>query len=194
MDNKKIKITELREIYKTKVRLKGDEVAADGSKFEIQEKVRYKEVNYVDGWARFGHYMLDYIIFNIMVAVFTVLVVIVIAMLGFEVSRISEENGAFDLISRLVNWVVFYPAYYILFESTMQTTPGKLIMKRVVVDEYGEKPSFAIIVKRSFIRIIPFEAFSCFSSLGWHDNWTDTFVIRKSDLQELKLLQEVQQM
>lgn len=187
----KIKLTEIRETYKAKVRLKGDEVAEDGSKFEIQEKVRYKEVEYVDGWARFGHYILDMIFFQIISGVLAIIFVITLVAIGIDVSGLAEENNSNDLLIRIINWLIVYPAYYIVFESTVQSTPGKLIMKRVVVNEYGEKPDFMTIVKRSYSRIVPFEAFSCLSTLGWHDTWTDTFVIRKKDLEELRLLRDV---
>jgi hypothetical protein len=62
-----------------------------------------------------------------------------------------------------------------------------------VVDEYGEKPTFSQIVGRSFARIVPFEVFSCLGATGWHDDWSKTYVIRKKDLHELKLLISVQE-
>jgi uncharacterized RDD family membrane protein YckC len=110
-----------------------------------------------------------------------------------DVKNIGEGSGWYNILDRLISWLILYPGYYILFESTMQSTPGKIILGRVVVDEYGEKPSFSTIVKRSYSRVVPFEAFSCLSNLGWHDTWSDTFVIRKKDLEELKLAIKAQE-
>lgn len=188
----KRKITEIKETYQKRVRLKGDEVAADGSKFEIQEKIKYKEVITVDGWARFGHYLLDIVFYYTIVFIVTILLIFALAALGYDVSGFSEGNNGNELLMRLFNWLILYPGYYLLFEATIQSTPGKLIMKRVVVNEYGEKPDLNTILKRSYIRVIPFEIFSCLSNTGWHDRWTETFVIRKKDLEELQLLAQVQ--
>jgi uncharacterized RDD family membrane protein YckC len=69
----------------------------------------------------------------------------------------------------------------------LQSSPAKLILGRIVVNEYGEKPTFKQIVARSYSRIVPFEIFSCLSQFGWHDKWSDTFVLRKKDLIELQL-------
>lgn len=40
----KTKITEIKETYTVKSRIRGDGVAADGSKFEYKTLTRYKEV------------------------------------------------------------------------------------------------------------------------------------------------------
>lgn len=188
----KNKITEIRETYTVKTRLKGDAIAADGTKFEYVTKVRYKEINYVEGWARFGHYILDAIIYYILYFALSIALGIILVLAGVNVAVFFQEGGLPDIISRFFSWFVLYPCYYILFEATIQTSPGKLIMKRLVVNEYGEKPSLKVIIKRAYIRVIPFESFSCLSTLGWHDNWTETFVIRKKDLNELNLAMQIQ--
>jgi hypothetical protein len=38
---------------------------------------------------------------------------------------------------------------------------------------------------------VPLEIFSCLSPRGWHDTWSRTFVLRKKDLKELRLLQKI---
>lgn len=65
--------------------------------------------------------------------------------------------------------------------------------RTIVVDEYGQRPSFDKIILRTLIRFVPFEPFSHFGDKGgWHDRWTNTFVIRESELEEIRrlLLQE----
>ncbi len=195
MVEQKKKITEIRETYIVKTRLKGDAIAADGTKFENKTMVRYKEVQYVEGWVRFGHYIIDTIIYYFFSILVGILLAILLVAFGVDIKSLTSDNNTIvDLLSNLSSWLIFYPGYYILFESSMQTSPGKLIMKRVVVNKYGEKPELTTIIKRSYSRIVPFEIFSCLSSLGWHDKWSDTFVIRKKDLEELKLAMQIQEM
>ena len=189
----KTKITEIRETYTVKSRIKGEGLAIDGTKFENRTSVRFKPVNTVEGSARFWHYILDTIIYYAFAMIVGVPLVLILVFLGVDISVLADESALGKIIDRLISLLILYPGYYILFESTLQSTPGKLILGRIVVDEYGEKPSFKAIVKRSYIRIIPFETFSCFSGLGWHDSWTETMVIRKKDLEELKLALKVQE-
>ena len=184
------KITEIKESYTVNRPIKnstGERV------YEENNFTRYKEVNTVAGWARFGHYVLDVFFYYIFALILAVPIVIILMTLGMSVENLGEGNGWYSILDRLISWLILYPGYYILFESTMQSTPGKIILGRVVVDEYGEKPSFSTIFKRSYARVVPFEAFSCLSNLGWHDTWSDTFVIRKKDLEELKLAIKAQE-
>jgi uncharacterized RDD family membrane protein YckC len=186
----RIKITEVKETYKVKSRIRGSETAADGSHFEEKTLTRYKEVNTVEGWARFGHFMLDRIFFYILTILLGLTAGTVMVLFG---ATAFLDSPGLDLIINLVNYFVLFPGYYLFFEYFMQSSPAKLILGRIVIDEYGEKPSFKQILARSYSRIVPFEAFSCFAGLGWHDTWSDTMVIRKKDLEELKMVMRLQQ-
>lgn len=188
----KTKITEIKETYSIKSRIKGDGFADDGTKFENKTLVRFKEVPPVEGWARFAHYIIDIGFYYLLSFILGIALALGLVLMGFSLEEITNGAGINDLADRLISWLILYPGYYILFESIVQSTPGKLILGRVVVNEYGEKPSFLVILKRSYSRIVPFETFSCLSTLGWHDTWSDTFVIRKNDLAELKLALKVQ--
>ena len=80
--------------------------------------------------------------------------------------------------------------YYFVSEVTTQRTIGKLATNSLVVDEYGNKPSASTFLGRSFARIVPFEAFSCFSDRGWHDTWSKTYVVSKAELEKIKRMQQ----
>ncbi|MCP2937564.1 hypothetical protein NK983_33200, partial [Salmonella enterica subsp. enterica serovar Typhimurium] len=54
----KLKITEIKENYTVRARIRGAQTQADGSHFEEKTLTRYKEVITVEGWARFGHFLL----------------------------------------------------------------------------------------------------------------------------------------
>jgi uncharacterized RDD family membrane protein YckC len=70
--------------------------------------------------------------------------------------------------------------YYSLLEGAFAVTVGKLITGTRVVDTEGNRPSFGQIVGRTFSRLVPFDAFSFLStpSVGWHDRWSGTRVVK----------------
>ena len=73
------------------------------------------------------------------------------------------------------------------FYTSFQTTIGKTISKSTVINVYCNKPDFKTIVLRSLARLIPWDIYTfIYNARGWHDNWTDTFVVDKAELRELK--------
>lgn len=184
------KITEIKESHK--VRRK--ERDSFGKLVEVEKTfVRFKAVPVISGWSRFGHYLIDLICYYVFAFAIAIPLVFILMALGVNVAALNEDGTAASLLDRLISWLVIYPGYFLLFESTLGSTPGKLILGRVVVNEYGEKPDFATLLKRSYIRVIPFEAFSCLSERGWHDVWTDTYVMRKQDLKDIELASQISQ-
>lgn len=87
-----------------------------------------------------------------------------------------------------LNMLLLFPIYYIIFEFKFQQTPGKMVTETIVVDKFGNKPNLKTIILRTAARYVPFEALSCIAtpSYGWHDKWTETYVIDKKDLATLK--------
>jgi uncharacterized RDD family membrane protein YckC len=81
----------------------------------------------------------------------------------------------------------FLIGYATAFEYGFQKTIGKFITRTIVVDEYGQRPSFGVVLLRSLIRFLPFEFFTCLGGNGgWHDRWTNTFVITELELESIK--------
>jgi len=76
--------------------------------------------------------------------------------------------------------------YYFIFEATTQRSPAKFITGTKVITFEGEKPSAGTILKRTFCRMIPFNAFSFLGELGkgWHDTISDTYVINVKKYEE----------
>lgn len=186
MNDNRLKITEIKEYYtvKRKERNKAGELV------EVEKNLyRFKEVNFVTGWARFGHYLLDRIFYLIGESIFGVMLGVVLALTGTS----DWIEGPGELIITLFGYLVLYPCYYLILEGSTQSSLGKMILGRVVIDEYGDKPNFKQILARSYSRIVPFEAFSCLGNTGWHDNWSKTYVIRKKDLEDLKVLARLQE-
>jgi len=127
----------------------------------------------VSGWRRLGTYLVDVVCFYL---IFFALVLGILFVFG---------DARLDFMDGLAgNFIVigFFLMYYIGFEWAFSRTPGKFALGTIVVDEKGNKPSAGQIVGRSFGRLIPFEALSCFGSKtrGWHDSLANTYVVRVS--------------
>lgn len=69
--------------------------------------------------------------------------------------------------------------FYLLLEYFFQTTPGKVVTRTRVVNEFGQRPSFKAILRRTLLRYVPFEAFTFFGApgTGWHDQKSGTRVV-----------------
>ena len=96
------------------------------------------------------------------------------------------ENNAYDtgmsgylvLITFLVgylNYIVYYTVCEKLFKGY---TLGKLITGTRAIRQDGGELTFKNALLRSLSRCVPFEVFSGFNTLTWHDSWTDTMVIK----------------
>jgi uncharacterized RDD family membrane protein YckC len=111
--------------------------------------------------------IIDYAIFY----VFTRLM----AIIGLKFFVVDTKNIVEEFIVVICVFV-----YYIFFESVWSKTPAKFITKTRVVMENGKKPDFHTIIKRTLIRLVPFEGLTFLFSerpRGWHDKWSKTFVI-----------------
>ncbi len=145
------------------------------SEGKIKEIIRTKKipltVNTVQPGLRFVHLITDYVIL--------VIFQLLLQILGFNVPNLTA------LIVFLLA-----PAYYTLMEFYFQQTPGKMITGSIVIDSYAQKPDFRICLLRTLIRVVPFEAFSCFGTpcRGWHDSWANTYVVKKEYAKELQEL------
>lgn len=129
---------------------------------------------------RFGYYVID---------------VVFIYIIAFIIGIFSAIAGVIEIwddpiISRLLGMLIFV-SYYFITEVTMGTSLGKLILGYTVINKFAQKPSAAAFLGRSFARAVPFEAFSCFAERGWHDKWSDTYVVKNSEKIELQKLMGV---
>jgi uncharacterized RDD family membrane protein YckC len=72
-----------------------------------------------------------------------------------------------------------YIVYYTLCEKLLKGyTLGKLITGTRAIRQDGGELTFRNALLRSLSRCVPFEVFSGFNTLTWHDSWTDTKVIK----------------
>jgi uncharacterized RDD family membrane protein YckC len=158
----------ITEIYTTRLhtRKERDEL---GNWIEVERELRFKRpVTAAPSGRRFIHYIIDYYVVPIAI---------------FFGALISGLPYVVNPLAPLLIMI----AYLTAFEFAFQKTIGKFVTRTIVVDEYGQRPSFGSVVLRSLIRFVPFEPFSCMGTDGgWHDRWTKTYVITESELEEIK--------
>lgn len=140
---------------------------------------------------RFLNYFLDVVFSLFLIFVIGVFVAFLAAAFGWSEVLYRMSNMT-DLEGQVV-FVVIRLFYYILTEGFLGRSFAKFITGTVVVDENGRKPSFGIVIKRSFCRIIPFDGLSFLGDRGWHDSISDTYVVNKKDLDvDIKTFHELQ--
>lgn len=140
------------------------------------------EIIKVSGGVRFINYLIDNLVLYLIIFALLAVLFISLGVLAAEkLETIDEESSAFTLASYLT-WFTVMIGYYTFMESVFGTTIGKLITGTKVVTRDGKTPSTKTIFLRTLSRLVPFEAFSFLGedSRGWHDEWTDTWVVKKS--------------
>jgi len=116
--------------------------------------------------------LIDTVFFYILV----ISIASVTALINPSVIETIEQTN--PLVDRVIYWL-FFMVYYVIFETWLGKTPGKMITKTKVVDKNGQKPNFTTVAGRSFSRLIPFEAFSFLreNPIGIHDRMAHTMVV-----------------
>ena len=74
-----------------------------------------------------------------------------------------------------LNYIIYYTLCEKLFRGY---TLGKLITGTRAIRQDGGELTFRNALLRSLSRCVPFEVFSGFNTLTWHDSWTDTMVVK----------------
>ena len=180
------KITELTEKRKRTEYVKD---ALGNRERRTVEYIAKRPVKTVKQGPRFGHFFVDWILFEIIIYLVDYIFDILIA-----ITNASETTQLTIHLFQGITTLLLFPALYAFCEFVWQRTPGKWLTKTVVIDEYGNKPSGGAIVLRSICRFVPFEPFSCLGdySHGWHDRWSKTWVVTLEELEQLKKIQAEQ--
>ena len=95
--------------------------------------------------------------------------------LAYNENRMSGGILLLGLLVGYLNYIVYYTICEKLFRGY---TLGKLITGTRAIRQDGKELTFKNALLRSLSRIVPFEVFSGFNTLTWHDSWTDTMVIK----------------
>ena len=176
------KITELSEVRWRTTHLL-DEY---GNRHRQQDEyIAKRPVRTISSGPRFGHYLIDLLAFQ---------VVIYLVDHIFTLTSANDYITLTEALFQSILMLVLYPVFYAFCERQWQSTPGKLLTKTLVIDEYGNKPKLSTLILRSLLRLVPFESFSCFGdhSRGWHDEWSKTWVVSNNVLNTIRQLQNEQ--
>lgn len=122
---------------------------------------------------RFLNYIIDIVVFY--VACF-----LAGAIVGLATG--SPTVSQFELY--FIALAVFFLLYFVEEAFMKGKTIGKLITGTRAVNEDGTPINAKTAAIRTVIRFVPFEPFSAFGYLPWHDSWSRTIVIdeRRSTL------------
>ncbi len=95
-----------------------------------------------------------------------------------DIANNGERSGLilmFAFIIVYLNYIIYYTICEKLFRGY---TLGKFITGTRAIRQDGKELTFKDAILRSLSRLVPFEVFSGFNTLTWHDSWTDTMVIK----------------
>jgi uncharacterized RDD family membrane protein YckC len=140
--------------------------------------------DYATQWQRFFNYLIDNILMRYGLSYLTGMAIgTLLAVTAPEFLNelaYSESNWTpgilfVALLVGILNYIVYYTICEKLFRGY---TLGKLITGTRAIRQDGNELTFKDALLRSLSRLVPFEVFSGFNTLTWHDSWTDTMVIK----------------
>lgn len=128
---------------------------------------------------RYLNYLVDYY-----VQLFFIFILFGIAVIFFGI-KIEPEGNDYSLTNILLGAAILV-IYNTFFETVWGKTPGKFVSRTKVLMKNGQPAGFVTILKRSLLRLIPFEMLSLLFSknpVGWHDKFADSVVIDEKNAQ-----------
>lgn len=143
--------------------------------------LRVVERNRAEKLFRFLNYVIDFIF-----AIFIVIIVLnIYNILKYFLPSSGLEGSTADVDQKItlgerVLIVLMYS--FILFLTELVTkgrSLGKLITGTKVVKIDGSNLTVTDLLKRNFLRAVPFDFLSFIGNNGWHDNFSDTAVVKK---------------
>lgn len=132
---------------------------------------------------RIANYFVDYLVVVLFFFLLGVLAVFLNDYLGVSflydwVTTLENLSQLEDVL--LTTFVTLI--YYFLMEHYTGRTIGKYITGTKVISIDGAKPDTTQILYRTLSRVVPFDGLSfAFAENGWHDNWSDTRVVKIKD-------------
>jgi uncharacterized RDD family membrane protein YckC len=135
---------------------------------------------------RLGNYLIDVIVFYIIMILIGIAYGLLIVFAGINGSPEDFEN--INPFLNLLITISIQLTYYTFMEYKLGKTVGKFITGTKVVYANGDSINLRTAILRSLSRIVPFEAFSLLGTppRGWHDDWTDTYVVNEKIFDEQK--------
>lgn len=142
------------------------------------------EYIYASQGQRFLNWLIDNLLMNYGLSYLTGIVIGIIlrelapdflSKLAYSATSFSFDILLFTLLVGYFNYIIYYTLCEKLFKGY---TLGKIITGSRAIRQDGQELTFKNALLRSLARCVPFEVFSGFSTLTWHDSWTNTMVIK----------------
>jgi uncharacterized RDD family membrane protein YckC len=140
------------------------------------------EYEYAGQLQRFGNFIIDNLLMNYGIGYISGFALgIIIGLFDSNFFDSYDPNNPsfalyfFMLLVVILNHLLYYTICEKLFKGR---TLGKLITGTKAVRQDGAELTFRDALLRSLTRLVPFEAFSGFNTLCWHDSWTNTMVVK----------------
>jgi uncharacterized RDD family membrane protein YckC len=131
---------------------------------------------------------LNFIIDIIFIRILRILIYFIAAFIPFntDYNSLLDWFNSFDRAQNFLLWTILMFLYYSILEIVFARTLSKYFTKTIVVMIDGSKSKPIDILGRTLIRIIPFEYFTFLRGrkLGWHDELSKTFVVKKDKLEQ----------
>ncbi len=145
-----------------------------------------KYIRYATRPVRCINLLLDILIFHL-------LLLTIILGTGLYLNGPEESEFMDSIASRLLNakgalaYVFTFFAYYFVSELLIGKSPAKLMTRTKVVDaESLQSPAAIELIRRTFFRAYPLDAFSFFSGHNVHDKFSGTCVVHDKKLTRKK--------
>ncbi|KMQ71633.1 RDD family protein [Chryseobacterium koreense] len=148
------------------------------------------ERNRASSGLRLANYFIDFALcFSGTILLFGILAVVYSFITGSEIDEVTYQmeniNG---LVDRVLTMIVYAVLMFLTEWGTNGRSVGKYITGTKVVKADDSPLTAMDLLKRSFSRIVPFDALSFLGKNGWHDSWSDTRVVKLKDFEKAKSL------
>ena len=161
--------------------MENNQPTRDGQNF-LDEPTAYVNYEYATTGQRFLNFLIDNLLMRYGLTYITGYAIGIFLGSFFPAFLSDVITGSNTLKILLLSYIIAilnYILYYTLCEKLFKGyTLGKLITgTKAIREDFGEL-TFKDAILRSLSRLVPFEVFSGFSIKPWHDEWTNTMVIK----------------
>lgn len=142
-----------------------------------------QQMNYVDpvsSGLRFVNYLVDQIVMGVITNGIKFGLAILSEGANYNEHVLLRDDMTAVLFGLLLSLGVTF-TYYTVFETASNgRTIGKMLTGTVAITQDGSPFTFRHALMRTLCRFIPFEPFSAFGYMPWHDGMTKTVVVKKT--------------
>jgi uncharacterized RDD family membrane protein YckC len=154
----------------------------NGTDLLEQEASAYFQFEYASTGQRFLNFLIDQLFMRYVLTYasgFMVGYLLVLISPDLFQNALEETTTGILILAGLIVAIINHLVYYTFCEKLFRGyTLGKIITGTRAIREDGGELTLRNAFLRSLSRLVPFEAFSGFSIRPWHDQWTDTMVVK----------------